>query len=62
MEAGGEILGRELAEEQKDHPEDQENTGCDIDIRTDVGEGTGEDWKGSVGSILPVGARRDAFI
>lgn len=64
LEFGGRILESEGLEEQKDHLEGWESTGCgiDTDSRTDVGEKTGRDGKESAASTRPVGARRDAFI
>ena len=64
LEFGGRILESEGVEEQKDHLEGRESTGCgiDTDSRTDVGEKTGRDGKESAASTRPVEARRDAFI
>jgi len=64
LKVGLRIVGSEEAEEQKDRPEGRESTGCDTDTdnRADVGGETGKDIKESAASILPVKARRDAFI
>lgn len=64
LEVGGRVCESEQAEEQKDRLEGQESTGSDTDAeaRADIHGGAGRDRKESVMSILPVKARRDAFI
>lgn len=64
MEVEGGVSESEWAEGQKDRPEGQESIECDMDAdtRADVDGGTSKDHEELAVSILPVKARRDAFI